>query len=47
VLDALNGRARELIDAVGLSDFEGAWRSSCPTAQAGARDATTLALDPE
>jgi len=47
VLDELNAGARELIAAVGLSEFEPASPSSCLTrASARSRSATTLALDP-
>ncbi len=48
VLDALNNRARELLDAVGLSDFEGAVAVELPYGRKRALEiATTLALDPE
>ena len=48
VLDALNGRARELIGAVGLSEFENAVAVELPYGRKRALEiATTLALDPE
>jgi branched-chain amino acid transport system ATP-binding protein len=48
VLDALNGRARELIDAVGLSDYAGTMAVELPYGRKRALEiATTLALDPE
>ncbi len=48
VLDALNDRARELIDAVGLADFESAVAVELPYGRKRALEiATTLALDPE
>jgi len=48
VLDALNDRARELIDAVGLSDFESTMAVELPYGRKRALEiATTLALDPE
>jgi branched-chain amino acid transport system ATP-binding protein len=48
VLDELNERARELIDAVGLSDFESAVAVDLPYGRKRALEiATTLALDPE
>jgi len=48
VLDALNGRASELIDAVGLSDFENTVAVELPYGRKRALEiATTLALDPE
>ena len=48
VLDALNDRARELIDAVGLSEFESAVAVELPYGRKRALEiATTLALDPE
>jgi len=48
VLDGLNGRARELIDAVGLSDFESTMAVELPYGRKRALEiATTLALDPE
>ena len=48
VLDALNGRARELIDAVGLSEFEETVAVELPYGRKRALEiATTLALDPE
>ena len=47
-LDALNDRARELITAVGLSEFEGAVAVDLPYGRKRALEiATTLALDPE
>jgi len=48
VLDAHNDRARELIDAVGLSAFEGTVAVELPYGRKRALEiATTLALDPE
>ena len=48
VLDEANARARELIDAVGLSAFEGAVAVELPYGRKRALEiATTLALDPE
>ena len=48
VLDEANGRARELIDAVGLSAFEGTVAVELPYGRKRALEiATTLALDPE
>jgi len=48
VLDALNSRARELIDAVGLSEFEETVAVELPYGRKRALEiATTLALDPE
>ena len=48
VLDALNGRARELIDAVGLSAHEASVAVELPYGRKRALEiATTLALDPE
>jgi len=48
VLDALNERARELISAVGLSDFESTMAVELPYGRKRALEiATTLALDPE
>ena len=48
VLDALNGRARELIAAVGLASFETAVAVELPYGRKRALEiATTLALDPE
>jgi branched-chain amino acid transport system ATP-binding protein len=48
VLDGLNERARELIAAVGLSEFEGAMAVDLPYGRKRALEiATTLALDPE
>ncbi len=48
VLDALNDRARELVDAVGLSDFESVVAVELPYGRKRALEiATTLALDPE
>jgi len=47
-LDELNDRARELLAAVGLSDFEGAVAVDLPYGRKRALEiATTLALDPE
>jgi branched-chain amino acid transport system ATP-binding protein len=47
-LDELNDRARELIAAVGLSEFEGAVAVDLPYGRKRALEiATTLALDPE
>ena len=47
-LDALDGRARELIDAVGLAQFEQAVAIELPYGRKRALEiATTLALDPE
>jgi len=48
VLDELNDRARELIDAVGLSDHERSVAVELPYGRKRALEiATTLALDPE
>ncbi len=48
VLDSLNDRARELIDAVGLSDVADAVAVELPYGRKRALEiATTLALDPE
>jgi branched-chain amino acid transport system ATP-binding protein len=48
VLDTLNARAKELIDAVGLSDFEGTAAVELPYGRKRALEiATTLALEPE
>jgi branched-chain amino acid transport system ATP-binding protein len=48
LLTALDDRARELIDAVGLADFEGAVAVELPYGRKRALEiATTLALDPE
>jgi len=48
VLDRLNGRALELIEAVGLGDFAGAIAVELPYGRKRALEiATTLALDPE
>jgi branched-chain amino acid transport system ATP-binding protein len=48
VLDELNDRARELIEAVGLSEFESAVAVDLPYGRKRALEiATTLALDPE
>jgi branched-chain amino acid transport system ATP-binding protein len=48
VLDTLNERARELIDAVGLGDFVGTAAVELPYGRKRALEiATTLALDPE
>jgi branched-chain amino acid transport system ATP-binding protein len=48
VLDALNERARELIDAVGLAEFESAVAVELPYGRKRALEiATTLALEPE
>ncbi|OGA32307.1 MAG: ABC transporter ATP-binding protein [Betaproteobacteria bacterium RIFCSPLOWO2_12_FULL_64_23] len=48
VLDQSNGRARELIDSVGLSAFEGAIAVELPYGRKRALEiATTLALEPE
>src|SRR5216117_3231769 len=47
-LDRLNARARELLDAVGLSAFEGSIAVELPYGRKRALEiATTLALDPE
>ena len=47
-LDALNGRAKELIEAVGLSAFEATAAVELPYGRKRALEiATTLALDPE
>ena len=47
-LDGLNDRARELIAAVGLAEFEGAVAVDLPYGRKRALEiATTLALDPE
>jgi branched-chain amino acid transport system ATP-binding protein len=48
VLSALDDRARELIDAVGLADFEDSVAVELPYGRKRALEiATTLALDPE
>jgi branched-chain amino acid transport system ATP-binding protein len=48
VLNALDGRARELIDAVGLAEFETTVAVELPYGRKRALEiATTLALDPE
>jgi len=48
VLDELNERARELIDSVGLSEFEATIAVELPYGRKRALEiATTLALDPE
>jgi branched-chain amino acid transport system ATP-binding protein len=48
VLDTLNARARDLITAVGLADFESAVAVDLPYGRKRALEiATTLALDPE
>jgi branched-chain amino acid transport system ATP-binding protein len=48
VLEALNGKARELIEAVGLAEFEGIPAVELPYGRKRALEiATTLALDPE
>ena len=48
VLDALNARARELIEAVGLTEFIGTAAVELPYGRKRALEiATTLALDPE
>jgi branched-chain amino acid transport system ATP-binding protein len=48
VLDLLNGRAGELIEAVGLADFAGTPAVELPYGRKRALEiATTLALDPE
>jgi branched-chain amino acid transport system ATP-binding protein len=48
VLDGLNGPARQLIDAVGLSEFESTVAVELPYGRKRALEiATTLALDPE
>ena len=48
MLDALNARAKELIDAVGLSEFEGTAAVELPYGRKRALEiATTLALEPE
>src|SRR5204863_291741 len=48
VLDALNGRAVELIDAVGLAEFAATLAVELPYGRKRALEiATTLALDPE
>jgi len=48
VLDALNGRALELIEAVGLADFVGTTAGELPYGRKRALEiATTLALEPE
>jgi len=48
VLDVLNDRARELINAVGLTDFESTMAVELPYGRKRALEiATTLALDPE
>ena len=48
VLDALNARAKKLIDAVGLSEFENTAAVELPYGRKRALEiATTLALDPE
>ena len=47
-LHGLNSRARELLDAVGLSEFEGSIAVELPYGRKRALEiATTLALDPE
>jgi branched-chain amino acid transport system ATP-binding protein len=47
-LEAFNGRARELLDAVGLADFAGEVAVELPYGRKRALEiATTLALDPE
>src|SRR5438445_10208723 len=48
VLEGLDGRARELIEAVGLAAFAATPAVSCPMGRKRALEiATTLALDPE
>jgi branched-chain amino acid transport system ATP-binding protein len=48
VLDSLNDRADELLDAVGLTGFAGSLAASLPYGRKRALEiATTLALDPE
>jgi branched-chain amino acid transport system ATP-binding protein len=48
VLDSLNSRAKELIDAVGLAEFEATAAVELPYGRKRALEiATTLALDPE
>jgi branched-chain amino acid transport system ATP-binding protein len=48
VLDELNARARELLDAVGLSDFHSSVAADLPYGRKRALEiATTLAMDPE
>ncbi len=48
ILDRLNDRARELIDAVGLSEYESTVAVELPYGRKRALEiATTLALDPE
>jgi branched-chain amino acid transport system ATP-binding protein len=48
VLGELNGKARELIGAVGLAEFEGTAAVELPYGRKRALEiATTLALDPE
>ena len=48
VLDELNGRARELLDAVGLSDFHSTVAADLPYGRKRALEiATTLAMDPK
>ena len=48
VLDGLNGRAMELLDAVGLAEFAGMPAVALPYGRKRALEiATTLALDPE
>ena len=48
MLDELNARARELIDAVGLAEFEATVAVELPYGRKRALEiATTLALDPE
>ena len=48
VLDALNGRARDLIEAVGLSEYESTAAVELPYGRKRALEiATTLALEPE
>jgi branched-chain amino acid transport system ATP-binding protein len=48
VLEELNGRARELIEAVGLADFEATAAVELPYGRKRALEiATTLALEPE
>jgi branched-chain amino acid transport system ATP-binding protein len=48
VLDELNARARELLDAVGLSEFQAAVAADLPYGRKRALEiATTLAMNPE
>jgi branched-chain amino acid transport system ATP-binding protein len=48
VLDALDGRARELLDAVGLAEYAGRLAVELPYGRKRALEiATTLALDPD